>query len=73
MLASSPSSGMDSLTRAALVAIAVFWGICALFFVQPFTGWFLMVAIPAAIIAGAVFLGMRPRSPTDPRPEPELA
>lgn len=54
-------SAMQPITRAALVAILVFWGLCSLFFVQPFTGWFLMVAIPAAIVAGIVFLVLRSR------------
>jgi hypothetical protein len=67
---------MHALTRAALAAILVFWALCSLFFVQPFTGSFALVALPAAAIAAIVFVVLRgrpgapdPRAPSGPGPQ----
>jgi LPXTG-motif cell wall-anchored protein len=54
---------MQAIVRAALVAIVVFWALCALFFVQPFTGQFLFFVLPAAGVAAGVFLALRSQPP----------
>lgn len=59
---------MHPLTRATATALLVFWALCALFFMQPFTGQFIFVALPAAAIAAGVFLAMRSRDPLHASP-----
>src|SRR5687767_14182394 len=54
---------MHPMARAGLAAVLVFWALASLFFVQPFTGAFLLVAIPAAVVAMLVFVAVRSRPP----------
>lgn len=46
-------------SRATAVAACVFAALCLLFFVQPFTGSFLVVALVAAVVALATFAMLR--------------
>lgn len=57
------------MTRAGITAILVFWAVSALYFVQPFTGSFALVAIPAALLAALAFAVLL-RAPPTPKDDP---
>ncbi len=51
------------LTRSTVIAVMVFWAVCLLYFWQPFTGLFLIVAgIAAALALLAFAISMAPRA-----------
>lgn len=57
---------MDPVLRAGALACAMFLALCGVFFIQPFTGSFLLMALPAAVIATLAFFAVRPASPPKP-------